>query len=486
MLKEVASFDHVWLKMHRSSKSAKAIVSFIRFLEQKLGAEFVYDQSRIGYESMGLTGLLELAEELRARNIIRSYGRKPVLPDEPRTAYWYAEYEAEKYKRYARSGGSSLDDHSLALAKTLAEAMERHTWFMHDRFSSIRSATVAEMENIGNFLHPSRFAGYSESQRRNDSHLELKLTDSFLWVEGYSWAKKGRSWVPAQIVSGCKKFLEFKSPKAEPMIRPWVTSGLATHPSRTEALLSGALEVIERDAYIITWLNQLSPPRMDPGELSLRTTSLARLIALCRRYRLEPYILRLPTDAPAYAVCTILEDTTGTLPRFSVGLKANRDPACAAEGAILEALRAHLGTRTRKLSPQDTWDPKTKTADIVQYERLMYWAEGTRGDHLAFLTKGDIQPLAREVWESDTDEEHFARIVQWCEKQGYELVSVSFMDAEANIPGWHIEFVVIPEMQPLYYNEKFPCLGGKRLHDIPKQFGYALRKPYLDDPHPFA
>ncbi|MFZ2167597.1 MAG: YcaO-like family protein [Minisyncoccia bacterium] len=486
MLKDTASFESVWLAMHGSSRSAGAITSFIRFLERRLGAEFVYDKARIGYEPLELATLLELAEILRANGTIRSYERGPRLPDEPRIAYWRAEYALGNGK-YERSGGNALDNQPLALTKALAEAIERNAWFSCDTFAPLRSATAIEMEKSSRILNPERFAGYSDAQRAKHARLEFKSTDSFSWVEGYSWVQKKPIWVPSQTVSGHTRLQAFSPSSKEPAIRSSITTGLATHPDRTQALLSGALEVIERDAYIITWLNQVSAPRMNLDELSAQSESLARLITLCRRYRLEPSAVRLPTDAPAYAVCAVLEDATGTRPRFSIGLKANGNPATAIEGALLEALRMHQGTRQQMQSPRNDWDPAREAIDIKQYDRLLYYTEEGRGDRLAFLTKGPVRSLKKEVWETDTPEEHFKRIVEWCRKKEYELVSVSLSNAPANIPRWHIEFVVIPEMQPLHYNEKLPHLGGKRLQEIPKQFGYEPRKhPYLDDPHPFA
>lgn len=485
MLKDVVPFDRMWLTMHGSSRSAGAIVSFIHFLERRLGAELVYDQAHIGYEPIKLVNLFELAETLRSRGIIRSYQRTSNLSDEPRMASWYAEY-ALGNEQYENSGGSSLNDESLALTKALAEAIERNAWFTHENFAPCISATVAEMHEKGAFLHPESFAGYNESVRKENPRLQFKPTDSFVWIKGFSWIQEKPVWVPAQIVSGHAKLRSFSLSSGEPAIRASITTGIATHPLRTNALLSGALEVIERDAYMITWLNQLSSPRMDLAELSLQSEPLARLLARCRQYRIEPHALRLPTDAPAYAVCVMLEDTTGTLPQFSLGLNAHKNPTEAVEGALLEALRMHQSARKKKLSPENNWGPATKAADINHNNRLRYWAEEGRADKLTFLIKGAVQPLKKEVWETDTDEEHFARIVNWCREKNYELASVDFNAAPANVPNWHIEFVIIPELQPIYFNEKIPQTGGKRLQDIPQQFGYKPRKPYTDDPHPFV
>jgi len=48
MLKDVIPFDNGWSKLHKSSRSAKAISAFVHFIERKLGAEFVYDETRLG------------------------------------------------------------------------------------------------------------------------------------------------------------------------------------------------------------------------------------------------------------------------------------------------------------------------------------------------------------------------------------------------------------------------------------------------------
>lgn len=486
MLKETAPFDRVWLQMHGSSRSAHAIVAFIRFLERRLGAEFVYDKAHIGYESLTLTRLFELAETLRTQGILRSYTRGSRLSDEPRIAYWRTTYAAGT-GIFEQSGGNTLDDQPLALTKALAEAIERNAWFTYDAFPAMRSATLAEMDADEQFVSPRRFAAFTDEQRAAHARLNYRPTDSFSCIKGYSWTREKAVWLPAQVVSGETRYKAFSPSSREPAIRSAITTGLATHPDRMQALLSGALEVIERDAYIITWLNQLSAPRIDLIQAARESDSLARLLALCRRYRLEPHAIRLPTDAPACVIGAVLEDTTGSLPRFSLGLKAGGNQATVIEGAILEALRMHQGTRKRKQSPHSDWDPSTKPADIKQHDRLMYYAEKDHGNRLAFLIKGPVRAFKKEAWEDDTPEQHFGRIVEWCRKRGYELASVSLAGAPANIPGWSIEFVVIPELQPLYYTEKLPHIGGSRLQEIPRSFGFESRKqPYLDAPHPFA
>jgi hypothetical protein len=55
-----------------------------------------------------------------------------------------------------------------------------------------------------------------------------------------------------------------------------------------------------------------------------------------------------------------------------------------------------------------------------------------------------------------------------------------------NVSPWHIEMVVIPELQPIHYSEDLPHIGGARLSEIPTRFGYTPRTPFIEEPHPFA
>ena len=116
-----------------------------------------------------------------------------------------------------------------------------------------------------------------------------------------SLTKKDNVWLPAQTVSPTREAQNFVRQGFEPHLRRVITTGLATHPSREEALLSGALEVIERDAFMVMWLNHLTLPRVDLDELSFRSPTLKLLLERCKRYRLKPHVVRMITDAPAYA-----------------------------------------------------------------------------------------------------------------------------------------------------------------------------------------
>lgn len=483
MLRDVVPFERVWKRLYGSTPTSHALISFVAFLEKKLGSRMVFDEERFVHSPDELFDLLELAEHLRRTRVIRSYQRVPNLCDEPRLSLWRARYRDTEEESIA--GGGAFNDDRHALVTTLAEALERHIWFeRNDYFVSPSLATVEEIAHKGAHITPDSFAGIDSTQRTEGTrHLLITPESHFYWIRGISLHTNTPVWLPAQTVSASSELRSIRQKNKEPLIRRTVTTGLATHPMRDEALALGALEIIERDAYIITWLNQLSPEHVPLRELALENASLQRLLECCARYRLTPYVLRLPTDAPAYATMAIVVDESDKAPHFAFGLKAHRDVAISSEKAILEALRNRRNARTQLQHTREYSEIKK----IGHFERVGYWASGDQYKKLTFLLAGKTQQRSLEAWESDSPQQHLARIVAWCTSQGYDCVSVPFTHSAANVTPWHVEMVVIPQMQPIYFSEELPHIGGTRLREVPRKCGFTPREsPFTAEPHPFA
>lgn len=482
MIRDTVSFERIWKRLYGDTVNSKAIIAFVQFIEKKFAFEAVYDSTQFLHGRVDMADLFALAEQMHDAGVILEYHKNGNSPDEPQVSFWGARYRDSQEE--GMSGGCTLDDDRHSLTCALAEGLERHIWFeCDDYFKQPIIATTAYIAHTKKILAPESFAGFSEAQRKEKKSLALAPEKEFLWIRGSSLHDVSPIWIPAQVISAAPRVNARRKNDAEPLIRRVVTTGLATHPDRTQALLSGALEIIERDAYIITWLNRLSPARVDIDALCTQSASLQKLVNVCRRYRLQPHILRLPTDAPAYAIGAVLKDETGNGPVIALGLKAGSSLETTAEKAIIEALRGRRGARTR-FNQNEKPDP---AAPIGHYDRLTYWADPSNSEKLEFLIKGPIEKMPGSAWDHDTPERHLQRIVAWCSAKNYGCASVAFTSSKGNCTPWHIEMVVIPELQPLYYSESLPHIGGARLTEIPTQFGYKIRTPFFtEEPHPFA
>jgi len=482
MLIDAVPFARIWELLHTQTWSSKGIIAFTRMVERHLGADFVYNASRFPHKKESLLHLFEIAEQLREADIIQSYGSVDPIPDEPQYKQWRAVCAT---KRPHVAGGMSAQDDHQAFIAALAEGLERYIWFeLIDYFKKPRTATVSEILTSGAAILPERFAGFSPAQRAENVRLTLREDARYLWILGRSLTAHSAIWLPAQVVSGAHGSENFRAENGEPIILSPITTGLATGPDVEFARLGGVLEILERDAFMITWLNQLSPLRLDLPALRTTSADLDALLKMCERYRLQVDVVRLATDAPTYAVCAIVRDASAVGPSITLGLRADRRLAHAAERAILEALRMRYSIRYRIMS--GTFGGNKHKTKINHADRADYWTVEDRSTKLDFLSRGDVVEM-HEPWENDGESEHLERIVGWCRDTGYEVASVDLGVSKKNVSPWCIEMIVMPDLLPIHQNERMPYVESPRLRNIPEMFGYTPRiTPYLDEPHPFA
>ncbi len=456
----------------------RSILSFSKFIEQRFDASFLIDARQVPFDRPDLFHPLIRAEELIRAGIIRSLAPIEQLSDEPSLKYWKAFYG----EGAEQAGGADAYSEEQALRATLSEALERYLWTeTDDWFERPLHATVAQMSQKRlNFIHPDRFAGFSEAQRKPGTTLFLGSNSEFLWIRGVSLASGSRIFVPAQTASGLRNL------KTESLVRPRVTTGLATWMDATGARVRGTLEVVERDAYMIMWLNQLTLPRIALSPLRQRSTSLALILDTCARYRLHVAAVHLITDAPAHVACILLTDESGVKPQISVGLKAHRSLPDAVEGAIIEALRARQGCR-RFFNTGGVWRVETAVEDVGHRDRMYYWAAPESARRLAWMKAGDEQVFAEAAWEKESDKAYLERIAAWCRSAHYECISVPLGISRHNPTSLSVEMIVMPDMQPMHITEKARALGGARIREIPRLFGYQAREEaFTEAPHPFS
>src|SRR3989344_4792967 len=463
----------------RSESKYKIILPFVELMERKLGVNVVYDLQKLPFGRYDLADPLQIAYRFKKEGILEWFGYVDPLPDEPPFRLWKGSQGKEAGKQV---GGGSLTDDRAAIFAVLGEALERYLWrTQQDYFVKPIRATAAQIAHKGAFVDPNLFAAFSKQQRDSNPEWHISEDSAFLWIQGVSLITSKKTYIPAQTASVAI------SPRheREPIIRMQTTVGLATWPTRSEARLKGVLEVIERDAYMISWLNQLTLPRVALAPLRSKYPAIDMLLKRCEQYRLKVPAIRMLTDAPTHSICVAIEDLSAHAPRFAFGLKAHRSLAEAIQGAALEALRARINYR-KHFQNGGTWEPNTPVEKIGHRERTYYWGHGDNAKQLEFLIEGEEKETSAE-WENDTPEQHLQRIIDWCKKSQHECVSVSLGKSAKNPTPWSVEMVVMPDLQAKYLRESVQRLGGERLKSVPEKFGYTPRaKPYIEAPHPYC
>lgn len=149
----------------------------------------------------------------------------------------------------------------MAKIKAVAEAVERYA------SSQIPPASIWESyERINSAVHPNDLI--QVSLKRLNKINWLKNFDSsrkYLWADGYEYFTKKR----VKILSDLVYYPYYPNYQS---VSTASSTGVATHQSLDLAIESAVLELIERDAFIVHWLLEKSPNKINKESLPIEFT----------------------------------------------------------------------------------------------------------------------------------------------------------------------------------------------------------------------
>ena len=331
-------------------------------------------------------------------------------------------------------------------------------------------------------------AGINPSVRlQKERGLSFTDENQFRWIKGYSLTQAESLLVPWQLAN-IDYNTKGRTNQKEPLLIPLVSTGSATHRTKEEAIINGVLELIERDAFMITWLNKLSPNKI-PKE-SVPGKEFQKIIASFRRWNLEVHLLSLPTDMPVHVFLSIIIDKTGIGPAVSVGASADFNKNRAIVDALKESLGCRLFVRksldyAKKVGKDLSFQNKET---IGREERLLCWCDTKKIRDMAFLLNGkqvsfEDLPLRAGGGTAKRTVEMVSRIFK---EKKLELAYVEISDdmVKKNV-GLHTVVVLAPQLQPLHLLENLPFNWGERIKTVPTSCGFVPAEQLNDEVHPF-
>jgi len=417
--------------------------------------------------------------------IIHSFHEVPRYNDEPK----FFQYSVKLYNTSLLSdskesvekftGGAAMDKEK-ALMKALGEAVERYCLAIYKENQFIK-ASIKELKELNNsFLDPFLISAFSKRQlsSKNFKIFNFNENTKFNWVKGYSLARNRQLLVPAQLI-----YVPYKYFKGEKVIRLPITTGAASGFSLNDAIYRGFCEVVERDAFMITYLNKLPCGKVD---LDLNE-DLSSIKNYFQRYNLELYVFDITNNIEIPTFLAIIVDRTGFGPAVSLGLKTSLNYKEAIIGAIEESQHSRPWIRNCMLGTQKT---KNKDSSGLE-ERGLFWSDKKMIKHLDFLLKNknhkDISEILPKF--SVNGFKKLDEILNIVKRHKLEVIFVDVTRPEIGKIGFKVVKVVIPQLQPLYLDENFKYLGCERLYSVPKALSYTQNKTKEENlnkiPHPF-
>ena len=366
---------------------------------------------------------------------------------------------------------------AAARASALGEAVERYA---ADQPSGAAIVYARRDQLDGPSLDPRRLPLYAPWQYANLPYQPYSPASTLGWVKGRAVAD-GPLYIPATAV-----FMGYQPRFAAENLFGVNSNGLAAGPNLTRAILAGAYEVVERDAFTITWLARLPAQRVDP--FTHPDPAVRDLCQLHRRRGIELGLWRLPSDHSCAVFLALgMESEPG--PAFITGLGADLAPVAAARKALLEVGQIRPSYR-RSLRRVDT---RARIAELLADPQrvssmrdhgLLYCSQLMR-PALAFLLDQAAQPFEwgpLEVGDPQTQLETLARQLA---ASNSELLYYNLTPRDIARLGLAVVRVIATDFQPIAFGASEQRLGGTRLFELPQRLGFAAAPLTPGDLNPY-
>lgn len=368
-----------------------------------------------------------------------------------------------KDSNHGVSGSGAGLDSIGCITPMLGESLERYCTcvFTSDQFIS---ATAEELGKDALDLDTIAVCSAAELSHPKCPLVAPDKKARIRWVRGISLLDGRLIYVPvvmAYIYAGC----------ASPAEHFWfqITTGCAAHVSYEHALLAAILEVIERDAISITWLQKLSLPRIVVDDLPLA------FAPYWERYQrsskeLEYFFFDATTDLGIPTVYGVQVAQANKRLVTMVACSTSLDPA----DAMMKVLRDLAACRVFLRGPRsvpDSWDDFSGLA-----QGGAYMARPEQMHAFDFLLKPGRQRFLSEMLRTANQCQDLTDILEVFRRKKLDLYAVDLSTDEALRSGVRVVRVLVPGLQPIGFQYRARYLGHPRLYQAPRLMGYPVHE----------
>lgn len=309
---------------------------------------------------------------------------------------------------------------------------------------------------------------------------ELTHSTKISWAHALDVLTHERCLVPAQTVF--MGYAPIMSPQDEAVVMEPMSTGLACGQTVEDAVLSGLLEVLERDAIMGMWINRLSPPRVDFAKSRINSPRLRRLLSELGRTGYEILVNDLTSDfgIPIY-FSTLLHDQ---VPYTVVGAAAHYEPEIAIEKSLIELMMALAALA----HTEHNGDPITDLADSPRMHdhARMYYLTDYR-DRLAFLNSQATVQI-RPAFSQGEDKATILRtLCESIQRLGYRVFYHDLTTPEAAAAGLVVARSIVPGLLPLNNLHRNSPSAASRVCQFREIFNreHTFPEEMNPWPHPF-
>ncbi|MGW5558079.1 TOMM precursor leader peptide-binding protein [Micromonospora sp. NPDC003944] len=378
---------------------------------------------------------------------------------------------------------------SFRTSKDLAylEGLERYAGTHQRRRADPVVAAYADLGDTA--LDPRSCGEYSAQTYRTDPMVEPFDPDRPIpWVWGYSLRDDRPVLVPARLTY-------YASGQAADNFVYESSNGCAIGSCLEEAILFGLLELIERDAFLLTWYGNLEVTEIDLD--SCRSPAVRAMVdrAAFRGYDVHAFDSRVDLAVPVVTGLAVRRDGGAGALSFAAG--ASLDAETAVEGALSEVLTyiPHLSRQVdeRRDELDAMADDYTLCANLGDHPQLFGLPRMTEHAR-SYLAPAGHLPIQDIRPPGDPDSRDLLLDLRTCQREleraGFDVIVVDQTTPEQRRMGLHTVSTIVPGLLPIDFGwARQRALQMPRLRSAPRRAG--LRASDLTDhdlrrvPHPF-
>ncbi|MDE2021768.1 MAG: YcaO-like family protein, partial [Patescibacteria group bacterium] len=352
--------------------------------------------------------------------------------------------------RNEQGGGASTSSLEETISKATGELLERHFLGVYRR-EALPAFSYAALAKRRSALNPSHLNGYLQWQKELSPRFAYDEYKPLRWVKGLEIATGKSALLPAQLAFWN---YDYTADQKEPVLGNSTTNGCAGHFTKEEAILSSLLEIIQRDGFLIYWLNSISPNVIDVANTG--DDEVGELLARCERYRLQIYFLNTTSDIGVPSATCAVIDTAGEEPLISIGGGTGFTLKETLLASAREALSVY--SFTSRMSPirlPKGYKPFSDSS-LGRTERLLLWRGKEMLKHFEFFISGPRQTPDEFVADAAARTSvpgKLAYVLHTLGAKGYQTYLYEVRHKVLDALGYHVVRAIVPQLLPLYLYE---------------------------------
>jgi ribosomal protein S12 methylthiotransferase accessory factor len=433
-----------------------------------------------------IEGLLSLVSP--RTGVVRSVVRIPRAVDEPVPPILYhatlSNFDFKKADGSERSAAGKGLTEADAIGGAIGEAVERYC-ASHVDLVRQRRARLGDISEP--HIGPAECVLYSTRQYQTPGFAYPRATPDvdIGWVWGRELPSGRNVSIPAALV-----YLYGNGAGGPDFFCPPTSNGLAAGPTLEAAIVSGLCELVERDAFLMTWMNRLPAPEVD---LSMAGPAARGIRDHYSRFGLETRVFDVTTDIPIPAMMALSIDRTGQSPAAVVGLGSHLDPAVAVLKALFEICQVRPGETRRAEETRSKGKTLSAYADVKTLEdHSGFFTTLDRLKEFDFLQRNDAPRAvtARPSLDRGSPDANLEQTVDVLTRAGCRVAYVDLTTDDVSPFGIRVVRTFATGLQPIHFGYGEERLGGGRLFEVPRLLGYGATTRTEADlnpcPHPLA